>query len=145
MARDLFNRYMWLADTIYKAKRITFAELNRKWENSNLSDGNVIPLRTFHNHKKAIEELFDIVIQCDGRTNEYYIEDTQGVGDKTLIHWLLNSFSISNVIRDSRSIQERIILEDIPSAHEYLSILLMPCVITGSLRFGIVRFFRIKQ
>jgi len=121
MARDLFNRYMWLADTIYKAKRITFAELNRKWENSNLSDGNVIPLRTFHNHKKAIEELFDIVIQCDGRTNEYYIEDTQGVGDKTLIHWLLNSFSISNVIRDSRSIQERIILEDIPSAHEYLS------------------------
>jgi hypothetical protein len=121
MAKELFNRYIWLTDTIYKAGRITFAEINRKWKQSSLSDGNEIALRTFHNHKRAIEELFDILISCDGRTNEYYIENAQQVGNKTLIYWLLNSFSISNIIRDSVSIHDRIILEKIPSSQKYLS------------------------
>ncbi|MDP3445115.1 MAG: WYL domain-containing protein [Ignavibacteria bacterium] len=120
MAKELFNRYIWLTDTIYKAGRITFAEINRKWKQSSHSDGNEIALRTFHNHRNAIEEIFGILISCDGRTNEYYIENAQEIGKNTLIHWLLNSISISNMIRNSASIQDRIILENIPSAQKFL-------------------------
>lgn len=120
MAKELFNRYIWLTDTVYKAVRITFAEVNRKWKQSGHSDGSEFALRTFHNHRTAIEEIFGILISCDGRTNEYFIENAQEIGKNTLIHWLLNSISISNMIRNSTTIQDRIILENIPSAQKFL-------------------------
>ena len=61
MAEDLFNRYIWLVDTIYRQPEgLTFDEINEKWESSSSSDGNPIPLRTFHNHRAAIEDLFEI-------------------------------------------------------------------------------------
>ena len=31
MAKDLFNKYLWLVDTIYRAGTITLDEINRKW------------------------------------------------------------------------------------------------------------------
>ena len=65
MAKDLFNRYLWLVDTIYRAGTITLDEINRKWLQCEMSNGEEIPNRTFHNHRKAIEELFDINIECD--------------------------------------------------------------------------------
>jgi hypothetical protein len=76
MSRDLFNRYIWLVDVIYRSKRITFKEINNKWEKTeNISDGKPLPLRTFHNQRNQIEEIFDINIECDKKTNEYYIDN----------------------------------------------------------------------
>ena len=48
MAKELFNRYIWLVDTIYRAKRITFEEINEKWIRNSMSEGMDIPLKTFH-------------------------------------------------------------------------------------------------
>ena len=31
MAKNLLNKYVWLVDTIYKAKQITFEEINSRW------------------------------------------------------------------------------------------------------------------
>ena len=31
MAKNLLNKYVWLVDTIYKAKQITFEEINQRW------------------------------------------------------------------------------------------------------------------
>lgn len=39
MAKDLFNRYIWLADTIYRAGKITFEEINEKWQRNEMSGG----------------------------------------------------------------------------------------------------------
>ncbi|MCX6237342.1 MAG: WYL domain-containing protein [Bacteroidia bacterium] len=121
MAKELFNRYIWLADTIHRAGQITFAGINKKWRQSSLSNGTDIALRTFHNHRNAIEEIFDISIQCDARTNKYYIENADEIDSNKLVYWLLNSFSISNILRKSGSIRDRIILENIPSSQKYLS------------------------
>lgn len=121
MAKELFNRYIWLADTIHRAGQITFADINQKWKQSSHSNGNEIALRTFHNHRNAIEEIFDISILCDGRTNKYYIENADEINSNKLVYWLLNSFSISNILRNSESIRDRIILENIPSSQKYLS------------------------
>ena len=65
MAKDLFNRYIWLVDTIYRAGRITFEEINEKWLRNNMSGGIDLPLKTFHNHRHAIEDMFDINIVCN--------------------------------------------------------------------------------
>lgn len=60
----LFNRYAWLVDTIYRAGRITFEEINERWLHSSLNDTEEdLPLKTFHNHKNAIQQMFDINIE----------------------------------------------------------------------------------
>ena len=55
MSSNVFHRYIWLADTIYRAGRITFAEINRRWLHNNMSE--------------AVEEFFDIrrLLQADQR------------------------------------------------------------------------------
>jgi hypothetical protein len=60
MASHLFNRYIWLIDTIHRSGKITFEDLNTKWLQNPMSGGDKIPPRTFHNHRTAIEKMFDI-------------------------------------------------------------------------------------
>ena len=51
----LFNRYVWLVETIQRAGRITFEEINDKWTRSRLNyTGEDLPLRTFHIHRRSI-------------------------------------------------------------------------------------------
>lgn len=122
MAKNLFNRYIWLVDTIYRAGKITLEEINRRWVQTDMSGGEKIPDRTFHNHRIAIEEMFGINIECDRRNGYvYYIQDAGELKDGTVRNWLLNTFTVNNLINESRSIQSRIVFEEIPSGRKYLA------------------------
>lgn len=122
MAKDLFNRYVWLVDTIYRAGRITFEEINERWERHAMSGGTEIPLRTFHNHRKAIEDLFDINIECDKRDGyRYYIENADDMERGGVRSWLLNTFAVNNLINESHKLKSRILFEHIPSGQQYLT------------------------
>jgi len=48
MATNQINKYVWLVDTIHRAKRISFEDINRRWLASDMSEGMEIPKRTFH-------------------------------------------------------------------------------------------------
>lgn len=65
MAKSLLSKYVWLVETIYKARRITFEEINEKWLDNELSEGVELPLRTFHKWRIAVEEMFGPIIDCD--------------------------------------------------------------------------------
>ena len=81
MTSDLFDKYIWLVDTIYRAEKITFEEINERWLlRSRLSEGENIPLRTFHNWRKAIEQIFDININCNRKAGYYYYIENIGSG-----------------------------------------------------------------
>ena len=119
MARDLLNSYIWLADTIRRYGRITRGEIDRLWRQSPFSEGDGLPRRTFHNYKLAAEELFKLEIKCDPSTYEYYIE---GAGDNdSVTEWLLNTAVTHEVLSNSTDVSERISVEDVPSAREYLA------------------------
>lgn len=119
---SLFNRYIWLVETIQRKGKITFEEINDLWRNSRLnSNGEDIPLRTFHNHRKAIEEFFDINIECDKRNNYvYYIENEAEIRQNGIRSWLLNAFSVNNLVNESQGLKDRILFEKIPSAQHFL-------------------------
>ena len=122
MAKDMFNRYIWLVDTIYRAKKITFEEINKRWLRTDMSEGEDIPLRTFHNHRKAIEEIFDINIECNRQDDyKYYIENREDIEFGGIRNWLLNTFAINNLINESHKLKKRIQFEDIPSGQKYLT------------------------
>ena len=55
MAKNLLNKYVWLVETIYKAKKITYEEINRRWLDNDMSEDKPLPIRTFHKWRIAIE------------------------------------------------------------------------------------------
>ena len=125
MAKNLLNKYVWLVETIYKAKRITFEEINARWQESDLSEGEDLPLRTFHKWRIAVEELFGLIIDCERRGGyHYYIENADDIKNGSLRSWLLNTISVSNLLIENQSLKDRILLESIPSGHEYLSLVI---------------------
>ena len=121
MNKNLLFKYIWLVDTIGSAGKITFEELNDRWMRSSLSDGEELPKRTFHNWRADVEGLFDINIECQRKGgNYYYIENPQDIRMETMRRWLLNTFTVSNMISDSQDLKDRILLEDVPSGQKYL-------------------------
>lgn len=114
------NKYAWLVDTIRNAGRITFNEINLKWQDD-FEDDQPLPLRTFHRWKDAAQDLFQINIDCDRRTNEYYISTPKALARDDLRRWLLETASLTMLLRDNAALSPRILLEEIPSAQRFLS------------------------
>ena len=121
MSQNLLNKYVWLVETLYRAKKITLKEINRRWLETDLSEGLEIPRRTFHSWKNAVEEMFGLVILCDKSDGDrYYIENREVLEDDGLQRWLLNTMSASNTLLDNKSLSDRILLESIPSGQTFL-------------------------
>lgn len=134
MAKDLFSRYIWLIDTIKRHGRITREEINECWKKSKFSNGENIPRRTFYNYRLAIEDLFDINIECDPSTFEYFIaeEDKQ---KESVTNWLLNTTATNGLLTSARDIADRVFIEEVPSAREHLSILIEALRVSAPVKF----------
>ena len=124
MAATLFNRYIWLVDNILRAgeRGITLEEINRRWVRSqyNETDENY-PERSFHRHKNAIKEMFDIDIKCDKHTGCYTIANADDMNQGGVRTWLLNTFAVNNLINESHLLKRRILFEEIPSGQHFLT------------------------
>ena len=121
MISRTFNRYIWLLNTLLQEKQMTFEEISRRWQLSNIGDGRSIPLRTFHQHRTAVEELFGVEIRCNTSNGyKYYIANPEVLKNDKTRKWLLNSFSLSNMITAGHNMKDRILFEEIPHGTEYL-------------------------
>lgn len=123
MALNQTNKLAWIVETICKARKITFEDLNRKWmANADLSGGEEMLKRTFHKWKWSIFDTFGLVIECEkAAPYHYYIENADDLKSGSIENWLLSTYSVSNSLIESKSIKDRIILEDIPSGRDYLN------------------------
>lgn len=71
----VFARYLWLYGEIAAKGPVAFATINDDWINSSLNDScEPLPHKTFENHRKAIEDMFNISIECNRADNTYYID-----------------------------------------------------------------------
>ena len=122
MALNQTNKLVWIVNTIYEARNITFEELNRRWmDNVDLSGGEEMLKRTFHKWKWNIFDTFGLMIECEKTAPyRYYIENVDDMKSDGIENWLLSTYSVSNALIESKSIKDRIILEDVPSGREYL-------------------------
>ena len=125
MSKNLINKYVWLVETIYNAKKITLKEINRKWTQTELSEGEEIPRRTFINWKNAVEDMFGLEIMCDKSDGDrYYIESREELEKGGFQRWLLNTMSVNNTLLENKSLSDRILLENIPSGQDFLATVL---------------------
>lgn len=121
MISKTFNRYIWLLDILLQEKQMTFDEISQRWQASNLGDNKPLPLRTFHQHRSAVEELFGVEIKCNtSKGYKYYIANPEVLRNDRTRKWLLNSFNLSNMIIAGHNMKDRILFEDIPRGTEYL-------------------------
>ena len=120
-ASEIFKQYIWLTDTIYRSGGISLQELNERWVRTEMSGGLPMTRMTFNRHKMAIEEIFGLCIECQRKGGYYYyIENEEVLKNNNLQHWMLDSLSISNLLMESGSLKDRIVLENIPAGKKYL-------------------------
>ena len=121
----LFREYIWLVNTIYKARKISLSEINDKWIETEMSGGVEFSRTTFHRHKIAIEEMFGIYIDCDRKDGfKYYIGNEYVLQENSVQNWMLSTLSVSSLLAESMSLNERILLENVPSGGEKLNMLI---------------------
>jgi len=123
---EIFKQYFWLTENIRYAGSITLQELNERWVRTEMSGGLPLPRTTFNRHRKAIEDIFGLCIECRqvGKEYLYYIENEDELKNNRLQHWMYNSFSVGNLFMESGSLRNRIILESIPAGNEYLPLII---------------------
>ena len=121
----LFKEYIWLVNTIYRAGRISLAEINEKWVETEMSEGVEFARATFNRHKDAIQDMFGIFIECDRKDGfRYYIGNDEVLRENTVQNWMLSTLTVNNIISDSMPLNERILLEPIATDDEYLKLAL---------------------
>ena len=93
MALNQTNKLVWIVETIYRAHKISFEELNRRWmDNVDLSRGEEMLKRTFHKWKWNIFDTFGLSIDCEKTAPyRYYIANEDD----------MKSGSIGKRIRDA--------------------------------------------
>ena len=123
MAKNYFNRYVWLIDTINRHGHISREEISRLWERSTLNEtGEELYERTFHNHREAILDTFGIEIKCD-RSLGYYIANSDDLEGDGIRQWLLESLSMNNLLNECSDMRDRILFERIPSSQKWLPVI----------------------
>ena len=125
MAKNTVNKYVWLVETIYKAKKISFEDINKRWLENDMSEGDALSIRTFHKWRIAIEEMFGLVIENEqGGQYRYYIQNADELKNGSMRSWLFNTLTVSNLMLDSMSIKDKVLFEEIPDGEQYLPVIL---------------------
>ena len=125
MAKNLLNKYVWLVETIYKAKRISFEDICLRWLDNDLSEGKPMSIRTFHKWRISIEEMFGLIIENEhGGQYRYYIQNEEELRNGSMRSWLFNTLAVSNLMLDSVCIKDKVLFEDFPDGEQYLPVVL---------------------
>lgn len=121
MISKTYYKYIWLLDTLLTSHPLTIDEINMLWEDCPASDGQPIPLRTFHEHRKGIKEMFGVEIACDrSQGNVYYVKNPEVLDKQKVAKWLLHKYSIPQDFATFNSMKDRILLEEIPLGTSFL-------------------------
>lgn len=123
---SLIRKYVWLIDTIYRAKKISFKEINERWRRDvDLSRGEEMSVRTFKRWLNNIGDIFGLYVENERCGDyRYFIENIEDINEGGLQSWLFNTFTVSNALTGCMGIKDRIQLEYVPSGELYLQLII---------------------
>ena len=124
MNADLYNRYIWLIDTIFSAGRITKHEIDRAWQTSTLNTDHEdeYEARSFHRHKEVIYDTFGIDIRCDRKHgHQYYIADNAALRNPVYRNRLLSSLATAGILAEDKNMRARVLFEDVPAGYRFFT------------------------
>ena len=115
---------MWLVDLLFTRGALTRAQIDDYWAKASLNDmhESCIPRRTFFRMKDDLLLLFDIEIEYNKHTGKFAIANTEYLKNNILKQWLIDNFAIRNTLSEAQQMQDRVLLENIPSGNKFLTI-----------------------
>ena len=119
MISKTYRRYIWLLDLLLNSDPLSFDDICMMWEKSPMCDGS-LALRTFHEHRKGIKEMFNVDIECDRTKNTYFVKNPEVLDENRLTNWLLRKYSIPQDFVTFNGMKDRILLEGIPQGQAFL-------------------------
>ena len=137
---QIFHQYIWLINTLRAYRQLTFEELNKKWQEDQISDGNPLQRSSFNRHRDAILDMFGIIIDCDKITYKYYISNKDVLRDDSIERWLFSTLTVHGVLADSTAMKERLVLEEAPAGEQYLDIIIRAIRTDHRLRIDYKKF-----
>lgn len=120
------EKYTWLIDTIRSAGKITYLELSEKWESYvELSKGERLHRNTLKRWIDGILTQFGIIISCQRVGGyHYFIENPEDIDEDELKKWMIDSFTVGNVLIGNLGMKDRILLDHIPSGCQWLTVIM---------------------
>ena len=117
------KKHIWLIDTLRRHGKISFKDLSDLWErNKDMSDYKPLHRGTFNRWREDIREKMCIDIGCQKTGGYlYYITNPDDIDDDKLKRWMLDTFSVGNLVQENLSLKNRILVEEIPSGLLYLT------------------------
>ena len=137
---QIFHQHIWLINTLRSCRKLTLEELNRKWIDDGVADGNPLQRSSFNRHRDAILEMFGIIIDCEPRTYKYYISNSEVLSDDSIERWLFSTLTVHGVLAESASVKERLVLENSPAGEQYLEPIIRAIKTCRRLRMGYKKF-----
>ena len=119
MISKTYFRYIWLLNLLLGKEAYTYEEIVDLWrKDPNGSDN--YPLRTFHEHRKGIKEMFGVDIICDKSIGYAYLVPNRDALDFNKPQkWLLNQYNIPRDFLVDYKMRDRILLEKMSKGHEW--------------------------
>ena len=137
---QIFRQYIWIINTLRAYRQLTFEELNQKWQNERVADGNALQRSSFNRHRDAILDMFGIIIDCDKKTYKYYISNKSVLCDDSVERWLFSTLTVHGMLADSASVKERLVLENAPAGEQYLDVIIRAIRTDRRLLMGYQKF-----
>ena len=119
MISKTYYRYIWLLDLLLEDGPLSFDLIDLAWSVYSISNG-PLALRTFHEYRKGIKEMFGVEIECDRSKNEYYVKNPEVLNENRLAKWLLRKYSIPKDFAAFNGMKNRVLLEEIPLGQAFL-------------------------
>ena len=100
---------------------MTLNEISDLWRQQEESDGQELSRTTFNRHRDSILDVFGVIIECDRKDGyRYYIENEEVLKENSIQNWMFSTLSVSNMLDGNAGLQDRILLECIPSGGDKL-------------------------
>ena len=94
MISKTYYRYIWLLNVLLQDEALTYEEIVELWK-KDPNGGDSYPLRTFHEHRKGVKEMFGVDIVCDKYVGYAYYVKNAGVLDfNKPAKWLVNQCNV---------------------------------------------------
>ena len=119
MRSTTYHNYIQLLNLLLNNGELTYEEITLLWDNPPTDDV-YPPIRTFHEYKKGIKEMFGVDIECDRKRNVYYVKNPEVLEDNKPAQWLLDKYSIPKGFSAFNRLKDRVLLEEIPLGQAFL-------------------------
>ena len=119
MRSTTYHNYIQLLNLLLANGELTYEEITLLWDNPPTDDV-YPPIRTFHEYKKGIKEMFGVDIECDRKRNVYYVKNPEVLENNKPAQWLLDKYSIPKGFSAFNLLKDRVLLEKIPLGQAFL-------------------------